>query len=267
MAAIEGAACQLPASLYLPISQGANVRNSYVGDAARRGILQAIAVDAGMTAPTGAIEAYDKLVLGGEGTEKALAPCGEWLIEQGYLKPHAAVRHVHYGAEAAIRWRRRHGVGGTKAIRALDLAVYPEAVTYCGNRAPVTAIQAQFSLSYGIAWALGAGDLAPDAYNPSSLDDAEVGRLEALVTITGESKFADEYRRAARLRVTTSKGVETMLVDAVPGDPDMPLSARDVESKFIRFTAPVIGGERAAAMAAQILQGPLTASLNQILTG
>ena len=73
-----------------------------------------------------------------------MAPAGAWLIEEGYLKPFAAVRHVHYGAAAALEWRRRMAgeVGGVAAgtIEAITLSIYEEGRTYCGNRAPVTAI-------------------------------------------------------------------------------------------------------------------------------
>ena len=267
VAAMQGAACHLPWSQYLPITHGANVRNCYVGDAAVRGIMHAIAIDAGITTPQGAIEAYDELTLGGDPTAKTMAPPGEWLIEQGYLKPFAAVRHVHYGAQAAIDWHHRHGQNGTREISSLDLSTYAEAITYCGNRSPITPIQAQFSLSYGIAWALVSGDLAPDAYNSSGLNDPEVRRLEALVTITEDLAMTSENKRAARLVVGTPNGTETTVADTVPGEPEMPLSLHDVEDKFVRYVTPVIGADRATGMASALLKTPLSSSIKEILTG
>ena len=266
VAAMQGAACHLPWSLYLPITHGANVRNAYVGDAAVRGIMHAIAIEAGITTPPGAIETYDKLALGGDPTTKTMAPPGEWLIEQGYLKPFAAVRHVHYGAQAAIDWRQRHGQNGTKHIRSLDLSIYSEAITYCGNRSPITPIQAQFSLSYGIAWALVKGGLAPDAYSINGLNDPEIRRLEALVTITEDPTMTSDNKRSARLIVGTPKGAETMVADTVPGEPDVPLSAHDVEDKFIRYATPVIGADRATDVASAFLQAPLSSSVRDMLT-
>ena len=265
VAALQGAACQLPWSLYLPISHGATVRNAYVGEAARRGIFQAMATEAGITAPPGAIETFDRLALGGEGAAKTLAPAGEWLIEQGYLKPFAAVRHVHYGAQAAIDWRHRHDQADTTKIEALDLRIYGEAITYCGNRAPDTPIQAQFSLSYGLAWTLVNGDLGPEAYHDASLSNGEVRRLEALVTIAEEPRFTTQNKRAARLTVSTAAGSETLAVDAVPGEIDLPLPAGDVEDKFIRYVAPILGAGRAREMTSAMLQAPLSSSLVNLL--
>ena len=56
MQALQGAACQLPWSLYLPIQQGADIRNAYVGEAARRGIMQVLAAAADIGAPVGAFK-------------------------------------------------------------------------------------------------------------------------------------------------------------------------------------------------------------------
>ncbi len=263
--AIRGAACQLPWSLYLPIAEGATVRNTYVGEAARRGITQALAAAAGITAPAGAIPAFDRLALGGDPTAKRLAPAGQWLLEEGCLKPFAAVRHVHYGAEAAIQWRDGHDPADTTGIRELSLEVYGEALRYCGNRAPATAIQAQFSLSYGLAWTLARGDLGADAYAPESLADPEVRRLEALAELVEVAGWDGEGKRAARLTVVTADGAETLAVRSVLGDVDRPLSPAEVRDKFARYAAPGLGSERARALATRILEAPLATPLQALL--
>jgi len=264
--AIEGAACHLPWSLYLPITVGANVRNAYVGEAAMRGILAAAAGAAGIAAPSDAIATFDRLALHGDPETKTMAPAGEWLIEQGYLKAYAAVRHVHYGAAAAVAWRGAHG-GDAREITALDLSIYGEAITYCGNRAPSTPIQAQFSLSYGLAWTLVNGDLGPDAYTEAAFNDDEVCRLEAMVTIAEDTDLSRSGLRGARL--TVARGLETddVTVTEVPGDPAMPLSLEDVRDKFLRYAAPEIGTERAATIAAGVLEAPVSDSLQSILAG
>jgi 2-methylcitrate dehydratase PrpD len=265
VAAIEGAACHMPWSLYLPIAEGATVRNAYVGEAAARGIRQAFAAQAGITAPATALETVAGLALGRDITDQALAPPGEWLIEQGYLKPFAAVRHVHYGATAAIEWRRRHGDIVPSDIQALTMAIYGEAITYCGNRAPATAIQAQFSLSYGLAWALVHGDLGPDAYEAQSLQDPAVRRLEAMVTIEEDAAFTCANKRAANLTVETATAKETIAVDGVAGDPDRPMTQDDIIAKFLRFAAPAIGTGRAESLAEAVLEKDRAAPLSSLM--
>ncbi len=255
--ALLAAACQLLWSLYLPIAEGATARNSYVGEAARCGLSQALAA-AGITAPEAAISTFHRLALGGEGEAPSLAPPGQWLIAEGYLKPFAAVRHVQYGAEAACRWRRDAAPPDTRAITALRLEVYGEAIKYCGNRASAPAIQAQFSLSYGLAWALVAGDLGADACRAENLADPEVRRLEALIELAEVPGWDAAGTRAARLTVSDATGPRTIHVEDVPGERTQPLSAEAVLAKFTRYAGGTLDGRT-------LLQAPLTMPLVEVL--
>lgn len=266
VAAIEGVACRLPYSLYLPVAQGADVRNLYVGEAATRALAQVAAVEAGVSAPAGAVAAFHSNALGHE-TPLALAPPGEWFVLEGYLKPYAAVRHVHYGAHAAAAWRRRRPDVSPDAIRRIALSVYGEAITYCGNRAPATAIQAQFSLSYGLARTLVAGDLGPDAYAADALADPATRRLEALIEISEDAAATSAGVRTAALTVDCGDGPETIVADAVPGDPASPMSRDDVAAKFMRYAGPILGEDQSQALRDAVLDGPFGADLDSILAG
>jgi 2-methylcitrate dehydratase PrpD len=175
------------------------------------------------------------------------------MIEEAYLKPFAGARHVHYGAAAAIELRGRIASGEVPA--AIALSTYAEAAVYCANRAPVTPIQAQFSLSYAVAAALVLGDLGPAAYTPAALADPRIRRFEAMVDIRVDPGFAG---RGAALTVDVpSSGRGVARVEAVPGDPGCAFPAAAVQAKFVRFAAPVIGGERARGFAGAALAGTL----------
>ncbi len=260
MSAVEAAACQTPVSLYLPVAQGATIRNSYVAESARRAIGLVTAVESGVTVPVGALDVFDTLALGNKGEAATLAPPGEWLITQGYLKPFAAVRHVHYGAEAASQWL----AGGEKAADITDLHVdvYPEAITYCGNRAPDTAIAAQFSLTYGIARMLTGGDLGPKSYTTEVLADPELRRLEQLLTVAGQSA-TDPDQRYAELRITTAAGDRSIRVERVVGDTDNPMSTDQVVAKFRSYAGWLAGDWSAEAVADKVLHGSLKMSLTE----
>jgi 2-methylcitrate dehydratase PrpD len=247
--AIETAACQIPASLYLPITIGSVVRNTYVSHAALLGILAASAAEAKLEAPVGALEEGRRRVL--LATDAAhVTPPSEWTIRDGYLKPFAAVRHSHYGVAAALRLRRHPGFAADK-VRAITLTTYEEATRYCGNRAPRTAIQAQFSLSYAIAAGLVLGDLGPEAY-ASVGSDAAIARLERLVTIEVDPARA---RRGAHLTVDLGSTRIAERVDTVAGDPGQAMSEAEVVAKFARYVEPTLGRSRAAALTAYVLHG------------
>jgi 2-methylcitrate dehydratase PrpD len=250
-AAIEIAACQIPYSLYLPIEQGADGRNTYLGHAAWLGSYAALAALAGCAAPHGAVQRYAELVLGTK--DMRLAPPGAYVILESYVKPFAAVRHVHYGAEAALRLRPR--IADTTRIRAISLSVYPEALVYCANRAPHTPIQAQFSLSFGVAAALRFGRLDASVYRAECFHEPELRRLEAMVATSSEGG-AD---RAATLSIEYDGMRMQEHVTAIPMTPEA------CRAKFISQAAPHLGEHAAQRLADALLQGPESQSIESIL--
>ena len=153
----------------------------------------------------------------------------------------------------------------TVAIDAIRLRIYDEAIRYCGNRKPATAIQAQFSLSFGLARALRSGDLGPDAYTPEALGDFEIRRLESLVELQNDQKLTASGKRGAALTVSASGCEVSYTVGSISGDPDRPLEATEVQEKFTRYAGPLIGNARALAIADGILNAPLNRNLQALL--
>ncbi len=224
VAAVEFVACQVPFSLYAPVADGKTARNTYVGHGATLGLAAGLAALSGVGSPPDALADYFKIALDGGSEPPELAPPGPLYLLEGYLKPHAAVRHVHYGAECALDWRRAHGVD-TRNIEAITLRIYDEARRYCGNRAPRTAIQAQFSLTHGLARTLVAGDLGPAAYTEAGLNDPEVRRLEALIVLEIDEDMTRTETRGATLTIQTGHARTSASVTTIPGDPGRPFGA------------------------------------------
>jgi len=235
LAAIRIAACQMPYSLYLPVAAGANARNVYLPHASQLGMLAASAALGGISAPTGAIEELRSRALAGAPAGPPLAPPGEWLIRETYLKPYAAVRHVHYGAAAAIALRPEIA-GRLAGISRIRLSTYAEALAYCGNRAPRQAIQAQFSLSYGVACALASGELVPDSYAAKSLEDPELSRLERMIETTEDATLTRSGKRGATLVIELDEAQFKHTVDRVTGDPSLPMARAELLAKYARYS-------------------------------
>ena len=256
--AIEAAACQIPASLYLPITMGSVLRNTYPAHAVLLGMMAAAAADAGFGMPDGALEEGRRRVLQAAGPATS-APAGRWTILDGYLKPYAAVRHTHYGIEAALRLRKDASFS-LQNIGAIKLDIYPEAVQYCGNRAPRTAIQAQFSLSYAIAAALVLGDLGPDAY--ADVGHPAITRLESRVTVEANP---GRLRRGAKLTIDTGGTSLTASVDDIAGDGTNPMTQDQTAEKFRRYTETTLGRQHAEAVVRFILEGNAAESAQKCL--
>lgn len=263
--AVELTACQLPFGLYLPITQGADGRNTYLGHAASLGVQAALAARAGVKAPRGALSKHAELALGLSPTqlESSAVPETQWLLRDGYLKRWPAVKHVHYGIAAARALRQglppmdlatHHS--WLDGLQRIVLRTYPEAVTYCGNRAPAAPITAQFSLSFGLAAALCHSDLGPQAYREPAFHDARLRRLEALIELVPEADLGAGGRRAVVLQVVDARGVRLAhALESVEGDPSQPLGPDAVHDKFMRMASPSLGESLAKQMAQQALHG------------
>lgn len=226
--AVDIAACQLPSSLYLPIRTGRSVRNLYLAHSATLGLDSALAATAGFDAPPDALAHYASHHC--RASSNPMPDAHISLLLDTYLKPFAAVRHVHYGAIAARRIRERLAAD-TGRIRRIVLSIYEEACVYCSNPRPSTLLAAQFSLTYGVAAMLARGRLDAQSYGSGVFDDPELRRLEALVEVQVDEALTRDGRRGARLRVDVDDGdslVETVAAD----DAALRLAPGEVRAKF-----------------------------------
>jgi 2-methylcitrate dehydratase PrpD len=245
-------ACQVPFSLYAPIAAGLDGRNAYPAQAVLMGVSAAAAAAAGMESPEDGFATARRIALGLEAPgSRELA--GTWLIEEAYAKPYAGVRHAHYAAAAALGLRAQLG-GRFDALRSIRLETYAEALAYAGNRAPASAIRAQFSLSWAVAAALAQGDLGPAAYTDAALADPLLRRLEAMVELAEDTAITASGRRGARVRLTLDGAPLAQEVDSVAGDPGNPMDEPAIRAKFLRLASPLLGGG-AARIADAIVAG------------
>ncbi|VTU21649.1 MmgE/PrpD family protein [Variovorax sp. PBS-H4] len=248
--AIDIAACQLATSVYLPVAQGRTARNTYLGHSASLGLQAAFASAAGIDAPADALAHYASAHAAA--SSQALPGADAILLLDAYLKPFAAVRHVHYGAVAAQALRPQLE-GGTQPIEGIVLRIYEEAITYCGNRAPRTPIQAQFSLSFGLAAMLRYGDIDPDVYEAPRFDDAELRRLEARVALEPDAGLSERRARGATLTLRRASGLLQHTVHTIPGDAGHPLDRAALAAKFRHYAARSIDAGRAARFCDAVL--------------
>lgn len=254
--AVGIAGCQLPMSLYRPVDAGASARNTYLGHAALLGRMAAQAAAVGITAPPDAVESYARVAYGRPAVTMPDTVRG-FEILSGYFKEYAAVRHVHYAARCALELR---GDVPLERISSIDVWTYPEAMTYCGIRDPRTPLQAQFSLSFGIAAMLRWGRLDPAAYRSPAFDDPLLRSLERAVVLHEESGWAGQ--RAARLRLRGNDGRATeTTISAVRGDVSMPWSAGTLTDKFLTYCTGTLAPQRARALAEHLLRAPLSDSV------
>jgi 2-methylcitrate dehydratase PrpD len=249
--AVQMAACQLPMSLYLPVRSGDTSRNTYLGHSAQLGQSAALAVACGITAPSDAVLEYAQVGL--SQAPGAFDSTQRFHILQGYFKTYAAVRHVHYGALAAHALRNVVDLG---KVTGISLQIYEEATVYCGNRAPQTPIQAQFSLTFGVAATLRWGRLDPWVYREPQFQDPLLRALEAKVKVSVDAQWTQQQMRGARLLLECSDGTHhEKEITAVPGDVQMPFTEPELADKFLSYCVGSMTAEIALNWAHLLLGG------------
>lgn len=246
MNAVNLAACQLPTSLYLPIASGSAARNTYLGHAAWLGTMAALSAQSGIRAPDDALGFYADNY--SAATPEPLIASGRRLLLESYFKPYASVRHVHYGIEAAREARQQLEVDVGEVSR-IRLKTYREAIDYCGNRDPQTPIQAQFSLSFGVAAALRYGTVDPSIYRKDKFSEPVLRKLEKMIVIEADPSLTDG-KRGATLTLEAGYSEAEATVTHIKGDPEDPLIPEEIAAKFLRYAAPSIAPEKAYHFAA-----------------
>ena len=206
-----------------------------------------------ISAPGNAIETHMH-VAHSKPTPLGWAGTDDFEILSAYFKPYAAVRHVHYGAQAALGLRPQVELD---KVQHINLWVYQEAVTYCGVRQPQTPLQAQFSLSFGVAAMLRWGHLDSAVYASPAFEDELLHSLEKKVAIHVHADWTQQQSRCAMLRISLADGrVVEKTCTAVLGDADMPWREQDLMDKFITNCQGSLSPARSQLLAEHILHAP-----------
>ncbi len=263
--AVDIAACQLGRSLYLPIKTGNTSRNTYLGHSALLGLQSAFASAAGVDAPSDALAHCAQA--NAPSAKEAPPDAQRLLMNEGYLKPFSAVKHVHYGATAAAKLKDR--LNGTRGIASVVLKIYEEATVYCGNRDASTPIQAQFSLTFGLAAMLRFGDIDPSVYSSEKFYDPELRRLEKLIEIQVDRDLTAGNRRGATVFIESNGESLQASVTTVLGDASNPLDDAAVTAKFLRYTTDQVSESKAQEFCESAMShlNPQVATLWRALSG
>ncbi len=196
--------------------------------------------------------------------EEAAAP---WLIHAVSFKPWPACRHAHAAVDAALALRDR--LGG-RAVAAVQVDAYADAVTFCDKPSPRSVIEAKFSFQHAVAVALLRGRPGLADFDPPAIADPALAALRARVTVAEDAALTRAYplRFGAAVTVTLADG--TTLREAVPdalGDPENPLDEAAIRAKAMTLmeSAGVARPDAVIAAALALAEGASAADLNAAL--
>lgn len=226
----------------------------HAGRAAEGGLLAAQMAARGVT---GSLDVLD----GEAGLGQAMSNGPDWSqvgatlgrdfhITRLTFKNHIGCGHTFAAIDGALALREQHGLQADD-IAHVQVDTYKPALDIACYEKPATANEARFSLRYVVATALVRGSVRLAAYEPAQLGDVRVRDLITRIDVRADPAIDAAFpgRRAARVEVTTRSGVK--LVHLQPdrkGDPELPLSDAELESKFLELSGPVIGDRGASEM-------------------
>lgn len=226
----------------------------HAGRAAEAGVTAALMAREGVT---GALDVIDgEAGIGramGDGPDwgKALATLGrEFHITRMTFKNHACCGHTFAPIDGALALQAKLGVTADKIAR-VRVATYRPALEVACYENPVTASEARFSLKYTVATALTHGSVRLAAFEPARLNDRGTRALMQKIELAVDPEIDPHFprTRAARIEMNTTDGRHgEHLQPTRKGDPEQPLTDRELEDKYAELAVPVIGKAKAAAL-------------------
>ena len=237
---------------------GTGAKPLHAGIAAKNGIISARLAAAGMTAAIEPFEGkwgYVEMTSGSEapgfarlpmtiGQPSAMTQYGIW------LKHYPCCASTHRPVDALRAIVREHPVD-TRSVVAIEAQVSEVAAANLRYRAPADIAQARFSLPYCLAATLVDGTLLPTSFTEAAIARPEVrallDRVEMKVdrNLRGDVPVTESIERGTVV-VLLSDGRSLRQAVTVPhGHPDDPLTADELDGKFLACAAGVLAPDTA----------------------
>lgn len=230
----------------------------HAGHAAEAGLLAALAAREGVTGSLDVLEGeagFGRAMGDGPDWKQATATLGsEFHITRMTFKNHACCGHTFAAIDGALQLQRALGVNAAD-IERVSIGTYGPALAVAGHEHPATPAEARFSLKYVVATALTHGSVRLSAFEPGRLADPATLALMQRIDLSLDAELDASFprQRAARITIRTRDGRrDAYLQPTRKGDPDAPLSDRELEQKYLELASPVLGDAAARALAARL---------------
>jgi 2-methylcitrate dehydratase PrpD len=137
---------------------------------------------------------------------------------------------------------RKHGI---KPEEINEVRVQVDSVTMAGSIPnPRDGAQAQLSIPFAVAVAIVEGDASIYQYTDEKVRDPKIRSMMVKIAVEIDKRLDEGYpdKRSARGEILLADGRKiSTFVEMARGEPEFPLSAREVEEKFFFFTHEILG--------------------------
>ena len=238
------------------IAEGAMSKVLHTGRAAANGVL---AAELGALGFTGA----RKILEGRQGFFAATAPDGNpsavtaglgegWKLPGSSIKPYPSCRHTHAAVDATLELRGEYGIGAEDVER-IEIDAYQSTLDLTDNPTPAHPYAAKFSVHYCVARALADGALRPSDFTDELIAEPAMRdlMLRTSARLDPELNALAPQRLPSRVTMQLKDGRKIEhLVLAAKGDPEAPLTERELTDKFLSL----IGGSPYASRGHELVE-------------
>ncbi len=226
------------AGLWQFIEEGAMTKLLHTAKVGFNGLLSSQIAQSGFTGA-------HKIFEGEKGFLKAMSqnPCPERLIEnlgihykilESNFKVHASCGHTHSPIDAIIKAREMYDITPEKIVN-IHILTYSTAFELTGNFNPQNAFEAKFSMPYCVATALVFGVVDSNKFSQEALPNKSVRSIMSKIRMTVDHQLENQFPdcRPTIIKVETTE--DSFVVENYyrKGDPENPLSYKEVEEKFM----------------------------------
>ena len=223
----------------------------HAGRAAEAGVAAALAAREGVTGSLDVMQGFGAAMSDNPDWDKAFAGLGrEFNITRMTFKNHACCGHTFAAIDGALALKEKMKVAAAD-IERLRVGTYRAGVEVAHYDNPRTPAEGRFSLKYVVATALTHGSVRLAAFEQKRLADRETKSLMEKISVSIDPELDATFpnQRAARVAIEARGGRREELVQPTrKGDPDLPLTDREVEDKYLELAAPVLGEAKAKAL-------------------
>jgi 2-methylcitrate dehydratase PrpD len=252
-----GLAGSMAGGLYEFRNEGAMLMALHGGWPASSGVTAAYLAMAGFTGPTTVLEGPEGFFQGfaDQTAPEKLVPTPDRSlgIEELSLRPYCACRYAHAGIDALKHIAAVHGRIDPDAVEQVIVWTHRTAVDQ--ESEPTTLVSARLSTAFTIALTMVHGPRL-DEVTDEDLKDERIRRLIGRIQVREDPELTALFPRQwpCRVNVLMRNGeVYEERVDNPKGEPDNPLSPRELEEKFRRLAEPSLGPSGATAIVDTVL--------------
>lgn len=253
-----GIAASHAGGLFAFLGTAAEVKRVHPGKAARDAVAAVELAQLGVTGPKSVIEGrhgyVEAFADGGFDADVLIDGLGErWLFLDTYVKPYPCCRHLHGPIDAVLALKAEHGVSAEQ-VEKVTVGTYTVASHHAATEVG-DFLDAQMSIPYAVAVALSRPEVGLTEFDDATRRDPAIRDLTNRVTVEARAECDAAYprQRPAVVEVDLRDGARlTRLVTTPYGEPDNPVTDEEMTAKFVRLVGPLLGEQRAVALAEKL---------------